>query len=380
MTTTLRVIVDDIISPTSSGVSRYAEELTRELIRSAPLNCEVAGVVASAPQSAYDDLEQKLPGLAHLFKSALARRELQLAWQHGITRLPGSGMVHAPSLLAPLARHDRQKDLTDQTVVTIHDAVAWTHPELLPPRQAAWAKAMARRALRYADAVVVPSYSVAQDLEEVLDFGERIRVIGGAVSPKLQVPPDAAARADRLDLPDRYLLFVGTLEPRKGLDAVIRSLATPADADLPLLIVGPKTWGDASLDNVVAAAGVHPDRVRALGSLTDADLAVVLDRATVFVFPSLAEGFGLSMLEAFSFGVPVVHSDAPAVVEVAAGAGVPVSLQDTETYPDRLAAAVRGLVDDPARAARLGYAGIDRARAFSWRDSAQRVWQLHADL
>lgn len=380
MTTTLRVIVDDIISPTPTGVSRYAEELTRELIRSAPLNCDVAGVVASAPRSDYDDLEQRLPGMVHLFKSALARRELQLAWQHGITRLPGSGMVHAPSLLAPLARHDRQKDPVAQTVVTIHDAVAWTHPELLPPRKASWAKAMTRRAHRYADAVVVPSYSVAQDLQEALDFGDRIRVIGGAVSPKLQVPPDAAARADRLDLPDRYLLAVGSLEPRKQLGSLIRSMAVPADAGLPLLIVGPDRWGEGSVSDEVAAAGVDPDRVRALGALTDADLAVVLDRATVFAFPSLAEGFGLSMLEAFSFGVPVVHSDAPAVVEVAAGAGLAVSLQGADSYPDRLAAAVRGIIDDPARAERMRYAGIDRARAFSWRDSAQRVWQLHADL
>ena len=118
----------------------------------------------------------------------------------------------------------------------------------------------------------------------------------------------------------------------------------------------------------------------ALGQLSDADLSVVLDRATVFAFPSLAEGFGLPVIEAFSFGTPVVHSDAPAVAEVAAGAGVEVPRDDAEGYPVRLAEAIRSIVDDDALAQRLGFTGIDRAAAFSWRDSAQRVWQLHADL
>lgn len=380
MTTTLRVIVDDISHPTSSGVSRYAEELTRELIGSAPANCLVAGVVASAPPSEYDSIEQRLPGLATLHKSALARRELQLAWQHGITRLPGSGMVHAPSLLAPLARHDRGKNPLDQIVVTIHDAIAWTRPELLAANQVSWTRAMGKRAERYADAVVVPSYSVAENLGDALDLGDRVRVIGGAVSPKLQVPPDAAARAQRLDLPDRYLLAIGSLEPRKGIQALIRSLAAPADVGLPLLIVGPDRWGDRLLSDTVTDAGVDGDRVRALNALADADLAVVFDRATVFSFPSLAEGFGLSMLEAFGFGVPVVHSDDAAVVEVAAGAGLTVAIHEQDSYPARLAAAIRGVVEDPPRAERMRYAGFDRAKGFSWRDSAQRVWQLHADL
>ena len=120
--------------------------------------------------------------------------------------------------------------------------------------------------------------------------------------------------------------------------------------------------------------------MRVLGFLDDADLSVALDRASVFAFPSLAEGFGLPVIEAFHFGTPVVHSDAPAVVEVSAGAGIAVGIADADGYPARLAAAIRSVVDNPALAERMSFAGRDRAAAFSWRDSARQVWQLHADL
>jgi glycosyltransferase involved in cell wall biosynthesis len=214
--TTLRVIVDQIVAPIPGGIGRYTEELTRELIRTAPLGCEVTGIVSSSPEQDYERITTLLPGLAGLFKSALARRELEFAWQHGLSRLPGSGMVHATGLFAPLARHDRLNNAGDQTVVTIHDVIPWTHPEALSPRRLAWYKAMTKRAHRFADAVVVPTHAVAAALSEIYDFGDRVRVIGGAVSSKLTTPVDPDVRAARLELPDRYILSVGTLEPHKG--------------------------------------------------------------------------------------------------------------------------------------------------------------------
>lgn len=378
--TTLRVIVDRILGPTPGGIGRYTEELTRELIRTAPFGCEVSGIVASSPESDYETIQMLLPGLAELYKSALERRELQLAWQHGFTRLPGKGMVHAPSLFAPLSRHDRLNNEGDQTVVTVHDVIPWTHPDTLSPRRVAWYKAMAKRAHKYADAVVVPTHTVAAQLGEILDFGDRIRVIGGAVSSKLTVPVDPDVRAARLELPDRYILSVGTLEPRKGVAALIRAMAEPELAGVPLLIAGPEGSGELDVDAVAAEAGLGEGRVRSLGYLADADLAVALDRASVFAFPSLAEGFGLPVVEAFHFGTPVVHSDDPAVVEVAAGAGVTVKRDDAEGYPRRLAEAIRTVLDDPRLAERMRFSGLDRAKNFSWRDSAEKVWQLHADL
>lgn len=378
--TTLRVIIDQIVAPVPGGIGRYAEELTRALIATAPRGSDVAGIVSASPEPDYARIGELLPGLSSLYKSPLARRELSAAWQHGFTRLPGSGMVHATSLLAPLHRHDRAAGRNDQIAVTIHDAVPWTHPETLTARGVSWHKAMAKRAERYADAIVVDTHAVADQLADILDLGDRVRVIGAAVASSLQVPSDAEERVARLELPERYLLSVGTLEPRKGLEPLIRSLALDIPQDLPLLIVGPAGWGDVDVDAVARDAGLEEGRVRALGRLSDADLAVAISRAGVFVFPSLAEGFGLPLLEAFSLGTPVVHSDDPALVENSAGAGITVARDNPEGYPERLAAAIRGVLDDSALADRLSVAGRDRARAFSWRDSAEKVWRLHADL
>jgi len=380
MTTTLRMIIDQMMAPVPGGIGRYAEELTRALIETAPAGCTVEGIVSSSTDAQYEMLGEKLPGLSAVYKTALARRELSAAWQHGFTRLPGTGMVHATSLLAPLSRHDRVNGDADQVAVTIHDVVPWTHPETLTAHGVAWHRAMAKRAHRFADAVVVPTHAVADQLSEIMDFGERVRVIGSAVSSKLTLPADADARADRMELPERYVLAVGTLEPRKALGPLIQSFGSTGAADIPLLIVGPAGWGDIDVDSIAAEAGLEPGRVRPLGFLSDDDLSVALDRATVFVMPSLAEGFGLPVIEAFHFGTPVVHSDDPALVEVGGGAGIVVERDDPAGYPERLAAAISSVVGDDELALRLGQSGLDRAHLFSWRNSAEKVWQLHADL
>ncbi len=378
--TTLRVIVDQIVAPVPGGIGRYTEELTRELIRTAPKGCHVSGIVSSSPESDYEMIEMVLPGLDGLFKSVLARRELERAWQHGFTRLPGSGMVHATGLFAPLFKHDRVNNVGEQVVVTIHDVIPWTNPAAFSARRLGWYRAMVKRARKYADAIVVPTHTVASQLAEIYDFGDRVRVIGGAVSSKLTLPVDPDARAERLELPERYILSVGTLQAHKGIAQLIQAMASTELDDHTLLIVGPEGSQGLDVAGIAAEAGLAEGRVRALGFLADADLAVALDRAAVFAFPSLAEGFGLPVIEAFHFGTPVVHSDDPAVLEVSAGAGLAVAREPAETYATRLADTIVSVLADAALAQRMGFAGRDRARSFSWTDSAEKVWQLHADL
>ena len=378
--TTLRVVVDQVLAPVPGGIGRYTVELTRSLIANAPRGCDVEGVVAAHPQAEYDRLTDLIPGLSGLAKAPLGRRELSLAWQTGLAGLPGRGMVHSTSLLAPLFRHDRALEPATQTVATIHDTVPWTHPHTLTPRGVRWHKAMARRAHRFADAVVVPTHAVADELSERFDFGDRLRVIGGAVSRDLTVPADANAVADELGLPEAYALSIGTLEPRKGIEPLIQAMGHPDAPDIPLLIVGPAGWGDVSIADIVARENLPEDRVRSLGFVSDEQLAVLLQRATVFVFPSLAEGFGLPVVEALSLGTPTIISDTPALVEVAADAAAVVARDDPEHYPERLAQAMYQIVNDVELSTRLGVVGIDRSHAFSWSDSADKVWQLHADL
>jgi glycosyltransferase involved in cell wall biosynthesis len=379
---TLRVIVDQLVSPVPGGLGRYTEELTRSLISTAPTDCVVEGIVSATTPENYETIEAALPGLAGLHKTALARRELAAAWQLGVATSAGHGLVHAPGLFAPLRRHDRTKDET-QVAVTVHDVLAWTHPESLTPTTVARAKLMLKRARKHADAIVVPSHALADQLRDVMDFGDRVRVIGGAVSSNLALPTNSAAAEEiavRLGLPDEFILTAGTLEPRRALTALITALGLPGAVDLPLYVVGPDSWGDLTLASVADEAGLAPDRVRALSELSDEELAVVISRASVFVYPSLEEGFGLSIIQAFQFGTPVIHSDAPALVEAGGDAGFTVERDDPKDYPERLATALDRVLGDTALAGRLRIFGSDRAKAFSWRDTAERVWQLHADL
>ena len=380
--TTLRVVLDQVGDPVPSGIGRYALELTRALIETAPRGCDVAGIVASSPASEYERIEQQLPGLSNLHKSALDRRQLAAAWQHGFTRLPGAGMVHAPSLFAPLYRHERVQSPGEQVVVTIHDAAAFTHPDSVPGRAAAFTRAMAKRAERYADAIVVPTHAVADDLSHALDLGDRVRVIAGAVSPSLDPGPSRDARAAALTLPERYVLAVGGLDGISGIPSLVRAAIGGHAPEVPLLLVGVH---DDELEALVRSmpdldGPLDPGRVRALGVLDETDLALAYSRAAVVVVPALSAGSGLVALEAMSLGAPVVHSDAPALLEMCSDAGLVVARDDTEGYPERLAEAVRSVLDDTTLAAALTVRGRDRAGAFSWRDSAEKTWQLHADL
>ncbi|AGW40696.1 mannosyltransferase [Leifsonia xyli subsp. cynodontis DSM 46306] len=377
------MVVDDLTGVAPGGSRRYTEELTRQLIATAPPGCDVQAVVSNISDDKLDEVRLLLPGVADVIRLPLAHRELALAWQSGLPVGSLSGMLHAPALLAPLRQHG-QTDASEQIAVTIHDTLAWSHPETIGTARALWTKSMAKRARRFADAIVVPTHAVASRLADELDFGDRIRVIGGAPTTTVRLPADADERAARLELPETYALTLGSIMPRRGVAALIRAVARPEVHGIPLLIVGPDRYGERSASGVAAAAGLPEDRVRALGRLSDPDLAVVLDRATVFVYPSLAEGFGLPIVEAFTFGLPVIHSDDPALVEVAGGASLvverPGRSEDDAAYTDRLAEAIGRVHGEPDLRARLSVLASDRARAFSWRDSAERVWQLHADL
>lgn len=376
--TTLNLILDDLLADTTSGAARYAGELGRALVDHAPAGCFVQGIVASSTEEQYRQIAERMPGLAGLFKSALIRRDLTTAWQHGFTPVP-SGMLHAPSLFAPLRSHDRVNERGNQIVVTIHDAVAFSHPEFLASRELSWTKAMATRAVKYADAVVVPTHAVADELEGFLHLGDRMRVIGGAASASLRLPADADARAKRLALPKRYIVTVGDSAARHGIGYLLSALATKPDHDLHLVVVGAEREPGA-LDAVVTEAGISKSRVLGLGALGDADYATAISRAAVLVHPTLANGFGLPMLEAFALGVPVIHAGTPSLVEVAGDAGVAIPVDDLGAYPGLLAEAIARVTSDVELRTTLSILGEDRSRLFTWRAAAESVWQLHADL
>jgi glycosyltransferase involved in cell wall biosynthesis len=293
----------------------------------------------------------------------LPRRPLVAAWERGLGPSVDADVVHA---LTPLAPPRRDTPL----VVTVHDAVPWTHPTTLTRRGARWHRRAIERAARDADAIVVPTQAVADELRHHLQLGDRVRVIGHGAD--LVVPADGDARAVRLQLPDRYLLTVATLEPRKGLSVLLEQLARPDAPQVPLLVVGQPGWGGLDLAAEAARLGVG-ERVRLLGHVDDEDLAVLMTRATALVVPSRAEGFGLPVLEAMNLGTAVVTSPALALVEVAGGASVVAA-------DDELGTALREVVEDQQLRTRLVAAGQERAQAFTWDGAADALWTTYSEI
>ncbi|MGI6876155.1 glycosyltransferase family 4 protein [Amycolatopsis sp. 3B14] len=341
----LVVIAEQLLAPVPGGTGRYTAELLRALTETAPPGWTVSAVTARHAAG--------LPGARML---PLPPRALVAAWQAGLPYWPGGDAVHAPTPLAP-ARVPRGRTLS----VTVHDTVPWTHPETLTPRGVRWHRAVIARAARRASGLVVPTRAVADDLRARVPVEVPVTVAGhgaAAVFTRDDLP--------EVDVPEQYVLAIGTIEPRKGIDVLVEAVAR---LGVPLLLAGQPGWG--GLDPV-AMAGNRAD-VRVLGRLNDVSLAAVLRRASVLAAPSVAEGFGLPLLEAMAAGVPVVHSDAPALVEVAGGAGMAFPRGDAAG----LAAALREVLSSPELAADLVARGRARAASFSWATAARAVWAVH---
>jgi glycosyltransferase involved in cell wall biosynthesis len=363
----LVVLTEQLMAPVPGGTGRYTRELVTAMAQSPPPTWTVACVTATHRDLSAADV----PDVAGPRALPLPRRALTALWERGVHLWPGGDAVHAPTPLAPPApRRGRCM------VVTVHDTVPFTHPETLTRRGAAWHQAMIQRAARRANAIVVPTVAVAEDLARHAPGPATVAVVPHGVPEPFRVdiePALAQATASRLKLPDAYVLAVGTVEPRKGLDVLIEAMAKPYGPDLPLVVVGPRGWGEVDLAALAERHRLAPGRLRVLGRISDDDLAVVLRRAAVLAVPSRAEGFGLPVLEALAVGTPVVHSDVPALVEVAGDAGVAVPRDDART----LAATLRAVLDDGPGTERRVAQGRLRAEAFTWQHAAAELWRLH---
>jgi glycosyltransferase involved in cell wall biosynthesis len=366
----LVVLAEQLLAPVPGGTGRYTRELLTALAAHAPAGWTVSSAVARHA----DPSPAVLPGVDGPRVLSLPPKLLAAAWQRGFPLWPGGDAVHATTPLAPPGPK-RGRSL----VVTVHDTVPWTHPETLTKHGVAWHRAMISRAAERASAIVVPTNAVAAELSQHAPGTARVHVIGHGVPRALAEPVDeegAGRIRRRLGLPDAFVLAIGTVEPRKGLDVLIEAMARPTAPELPLVVVGQPGWGGVNLSSLAANRGLPAERLVVLGRVTDAELAVVLRAASVLVVPSLAEGFGLSLLEGMAVGVPVVYSDAPALIEVAGGTGVMVRRNDSA----QLANALRNVFADPARTEVRVAAAATRASRFTWESAARSVWNIHLEL
>ena len=375
MVATLRVVLDQLVAPTEPELAEASRELARALVIGAPSGCEVEAIApAGGPEGALD----VVAGLANVRRTALPRRELSAALQLGVGTGIGGGMIHSPSLFAPLVRHDRVHD-HDQTVVTVWDLRPWESPAELPRAVVAWHKAMLKRAVKHADAVVVPTHSLAGRLLELAPLGDRVRVIAGASPLGFAVPTDEVGRRRELGLPEGFILLAGGPLDSEGLDAGLAAVAA-SGVDLPVVVIDVEEGHEPVVADLASAAGLPERAVHVRGALAAADRAAVFGAAVAFVAPSRRAAFPWRVVDALTLGVPVIAAASAVHDEVVFDGGVLVPASDSSSLVEGLGAALATGLGSTAAAERLGVLAGDRGRAFSWREAADKVWMLHAEL
>ncbi len=251
--------------------------------------------------------------------------------------------------------------------MTVHDLAFLRFPGLFPRAWRALYRAGLAAAVRRAHVILTPSRHTAEDLlERTRARPERIHVVPLAASLE-HGAGDPERVLERLKVPRPYVLFVGTLEPRKNLVRLVRAYRRVAADGLPhaLVLAGPLGWRPKALHRELALRG--PGEVVLTGPLPPADLDALYRGADLFAYPSLYEGFGLPVLEAMARGVPTVASATSSIPEVAGDAAILVDPRSVR----ELARAISDVLADRDLAERLAFRGRARAARFSWEETAR---------
>ncbi|MEZ5464486.1 MAG: glycosyltransferase family 1 protein [Lysobacteraceae bacterium] len=266
-------------------------------------------------------------------------------------------------------------------LATLMDAIPLSHPEWVTYPRKQLVNAMWRRSARWADHVVTISEFSRGEIARHFRIPEsRISVMPLGVDARWFEQADPVLQREvrlHLELPERFFLFVGTLQPRKNLDMLIRAHALlPEDLrrEVPLLVAGREGWG---CDELVARLkdDTIPD-VRWLRYVPDQYLPALFGMATALLFPSLSEGFGLPVLEGFAADVPVIASNGSSIPEVAGDAAVLLDPTDPEAW----AASMQQLLESPEQGDDLRARGLERARSFSWDCAADCLVDIYHEV
>lgn len=354
---------------TRSGVGIYVEQLLRHLVQERPQWDYL--LYNNKPFS-----PEAIPGLTP-FAGYFPRSRWM--WMH--LKLPrvisqsGVDLCHFMNNSAPLG-------CASPYAITIHDASLFLFNQYHP-----WSRLVALRLLlpqvaRRAEAVITVSQASRQDLIRVLNLDPaKVQVVYSAAGPEFRPLRDETQRAQlrqKYNLPDKFVLFVGTIEPRKNLLRLVAAFAQVQahHPDCHLVLVGPNGWMmNGALEKEVAAADLA-GKVHILGFVPQADLPGIYSLAAVFAFPSLHEGFGLPLLEAMACGTAVLTSNCSAMPEVSGTAAYLVEPHSTTSIADGLNTL---LASSAQRDWHIGQ-GFERVAHFSWVQTARETAAIYEQI
>lgn len=355
-----------------SGVSRYIRSLVRAL----------AGVSGLGPTLVYLPAADALPDLppaAHLVGKpagvALRRPSQRLLWEHTVFPFllyrDRVDLLHAAMNVAPWWT-------PCPVVVTILDLAYMRFPHVHPRGRRLYLTAGTRQTVRRAKAIIAISEHTRQEVVELLHVpAERIHVTPLGVDADFRPLPPGLVEAFRRQrgLPERYILYLGNLEPRKNLPRLVQAYKLLGRFDVPLVLAGARGWSYAEIFRTVESLGLAA-HVLFPGFISREELPLWYNGAAVFAYPSIYEGFGLPPLEAMACGTVVLAAQASSLPEVVGDAGLLVPPDDVAG----MAAGLRRLLDDAELREALRQRGLERSRLFTWARTAQETVRLYRQL
>ncbi len=354
------------------GIGTYVRNLLRQLARQ---DHQTDYLVVCRPQDAafVAELGPRFRALPEEAPAYSLREQYRLPLRLRHERVQ---VFHAPHYVLPPL-------VPCRSVVTVHDCIHLMFPQYLPNRAAYWyARTMLGAAVRRASRVLTVSEASKRDILRFFPVpAGKVEVIPNGIDERFygEPSPDDVARVrERYQLHDPFLLYAGNIKPHKNLERLIEAFAQVRSrglGELRLLIIGNEVSRYPSLRHTVHRLKLHTF-VRFLGFVPDQMLAILYRLASVFVFPSLYEGFGLPPLEAMASGTPVVTSNVSSLPEVVGDAALLVDPYDTGELADAIA---RALGDSDLRAD-LVARGRARARQFSWERAVSRVRAVYGEV
>lgn len=353
-----------------AGVSRYTEALVREL---PGVSRDLDLVVFTGPDEPPADRafpsdltwhHSRLPTAKPAFRIAWEQTAgMAVAWRHRLD------VIHAPVNVTPAITGVPR-------VVTVHDLAFHHFPEQYPGAKQRYLRLMTRFSVRRATRVIAVSEATRRDVIQFygVDPASVVTVPNG-VGPEFQpLPQDDIRRfRDEKRLPDNFVLFLGTLQPRKNLETLLKAYArVHGEIGWDLVVAGAVGWSHEPIFETARALGLA-DRVRFAGFVAPHELPLWYNAATVLVYPSVHEGFGLPLIEAMACGTPVIAADSSALPEVVGDAGLIVGTKDVGGYAHSLV----GMARSTELRQELAERGLKRAAAYSWSRTATETMTVY---